>query len=68
MEDDEEERDTAITKTKQDISEAIRPSESGIIESVMLTTDREGYKMAIFLKELKKILKKRKNIKSKEEE
>ena len=45
MEDDDE-NDTIITKTKQDISEAIRPSESGIIESVMLTTDREGYKMA----------------------
>ena len=28
------------------ISEAIRPSENGIIESVMLTTGRQGYKMA----------------------
>ena len=36
----------AITKIKQDISEAIRPNESGIIESVMLTTDRQGYKLA----------------------
>ena len=35
-----------ITKRKTDISEAIRPNESGIIESVMLTTDRQGYKLA----------------------
>ena len=34
-----------ITKKKQDISESIRPNESGIIESVMLTTDRQGYKL-----------------------
>ena len=36
----------AIKKIKQDISEAIRPNESGIIESVLLTTDRQGYKLA----------------------
>ena len=35
-----------ISKIKQDISEAIRPNESGLIESVMLTTDRQGYKLA----------------------
>ena len=44
---DEENEDTGyINKPKQDISEAVRPSESGIIESVMLTIDRNGYKMA----------------------
>ena len=46
MEEDDDENDTYISKRKQDISEAIRPSESGIIESVMLTIDRQGYKMA----------------------
>ena len=49
-EDSDEENDNkdinVIVKRKQDISEAIRPNESGIIESVMLTTDRQGYKMA----------------------
>ena len=30
----------------QDIPEGIRPSESVIIELVMLTTGRQGYKMA----------------------
>ena len=30
-------------KTRTDLSEAIRPSEEGIIESVMLTTNRAGY-------------------------
>ena len=45
--DDENENEIkTITKRKQDISEAIRPNESGIIESVMLTTDRQGYKLA----------------------
>ena len=45
--DDENGNETnIITKRKQDISEAIRPNESGIIESVMLTTDRQGYKLA----------------------
>ena len=46
MDEGNEEMDTNTSKIKQDISEAIRPSESGIIESVMLTTDRQGYKMA----------------------
>ena len=46
MEDDDNDNDGYISKRKQDISEAIRPSESGIIESVMLTIDRQGYKMA----------------------
>ena len=45
MEDDDE-NEYSTSKKKQDISEAIRPSESGIIESVMLTIDRQGYKMA----------------------
>ena len=44
--DDDEANEESNSKKKQDISEAIRPSESGIIESVMLTTDRQGYKMA----------------------
>ena len=44
--DDDDENAESNSKKKQDISEAIRPSESGIIESVMLTTDRQGYKMA----------------------
>jgi DNA-directed RNA polymerase II subunit RPB2 len=35
-----------ISKRKQDISEAIRPNENGVIESVMLTTDRQGFKLA----------------------
>ena len=47
--DSDEENDNEINqkiiKKKQDISEAIRPNESGIIESVMITTDRQGYKM-----------------------
>jgi len=30
-------------KTRTDLSESIRPSEEGIIESVMLTTNRSGY-------------------------
>ena len=46
MEDDDDDNDVKFLKKKQDISEAIRPSESGIIESVMLTIDRQGYKMA----------------------
>ena len=46
MEEDDEITDFNNSKKKQDISEAIRPSESGIIESVMLTIDRQGYKMA----------------------
>ena len=46
MDEEDNENEGNITKKKQDISEAIRPSESGIIESVMLTTDRQGYKMA----------------------
>ena len=35
-----------ISKRKQDISEAMRPNENGVIESVMLTTDRQGFKLA----------------------
>ena len=46
MEEDDEITEFNNSKKKQDISEAIRPSESGIIESVMLTIDRQGYKMA----------------------
>ena len=46
IENNENEENEYIIKPKQDISEAVRPSESGIIESVMLTTDRNGYKMA----------------------
>ena len=37
---------STITKRKTDISEAMRPNESGVVESVMLTTDRNGYKIA----------------------
>ncbi len=44
--DESDDENDGLTKKKQDISEAIRPSESGIIESVMLTTDRQGYRMA----------------------
>ena len=45
--DDENQNDVNnIIKTKTDISEAIRPNESGIVESVMVTTDRQGFKMA----------------------
>ena len=46
IEEDDNEIENPVIKRKQDISEAIRPSESGIIESVMLTTDRQGYKIA----------------------
>ena len=46
IEEDDNETENPVIKRKQDISEAIRPSESGIIESVMLTTDRQGYKIA----------------------
>ena len=35
-----------ISKRKQDISEAMSPNENGVIESVMLTTDRQGFKLA----------------------
>ena len=34
------------SKEKQNVSVSIRPNEYGIIESVMLTTDRDGYKLA----------------------
>ena len=34
-----------ITKPKKDVSILLRSSENGIIESVMLTTDYDGYKM-----------------------
>ena len=33
-------------KTRHDISEAVRPSENGIIESVMLTKDRDDFRLA----------------------
>ena len=33
-------------KKKQNVSVSIRPNEYGIIESVMLTTDRDGYRLA----------------------
>jgi len=46
IEEDDNDSESVVIKRKQDISEAIRPSESGIIESVMLTTDRQGYKIA----------------------
>ena len=35
-----------IKKRKTDISEAVRPNESGVVESVMLTMDRQGFKIA----------------------
>ena len=35
-----------VTKRKTDLSESIRPSEEGTIESVMLTTNRSGYTIA----------------------
>ena len=37
---------STITKRKIDISEVIRPNENGVIESVMLSTDRLGFKIA----------------------
>ena len=46
LDDEDDGNPTPFTKRKQDVSEAIRSSESGIIESVMLTTDRQGYKIA----------------------
>jgi DNA-directed RNA polymerase II subunit RPB2 len=45
LDDDINNEITTITKRKQDISEAIRPNENGVIESVLLTTDRQGYKI-----------------------
>ena len=38
--------DLKVTKKKTDLSESIRPSEEGTIESVMLTTNRDGYTIA----------------------
>ena len=35
-----------VTKKKTDLSESLRPSEEGTIESVMLTTNRSGYIIA----------------------
>ena len=46
LDDDINNEISVITKRKQDISEAIRPNENGVIESVLLTTDRQGYKIA----------------------
>jgi DNA-directed RNA polymerase II subunit RPB2 len=43
METDEE---LKVTKRKTDLSESIRPSEEGTIESVMLTSNRDGYTIA----------------------
>ena len=42
---DDDANEKSNSKKNQDTSEAIRTSESGIIESVKLTTNREGYKM-----------------------
>jgi len=46
IDDDNDNEINTITKRKQDISEAIRPNETGVIESVMITTDRQGYTIA----------------------
>ena len=43
---DEDDEKAEIIKRKTDLSEAIRPSEEGTIESVMLTTNRSGYTIA----------------------
>ena len=43
---DEDDEKVEIIKRKTDLSEAIRPSEEGTIESVMLTTNRSGYTIA----------------------
>jgi DNA-directed RNA polymerase II subunit RPB2 len=43
---DEDDEKAGIIKRKTDLSEAIRPSEEGTIESVMLTTNRSGYTIA----------------------
>ena len=43
---DEEEEDMSPQRKKTDLSEAIRPSEEGTIESVMLTTNRDGFTIA----------------------
>ena len=43
---DEDDEKLEIIKRKTDLSEAIRPSEEGTIESVMLTTNRSGYTIA----------------------
>ena len=44
--DDEDEEQNNEFKTRHDISEAVRPSENGIIESVMLTKDRDDFRLA----------------------
>jgi DNA-directed RNA polymerase II subunit RPB2 len=46
LDEDDDENANSNIRIKQDVSEAIRSSESGIIESVMLTADRQGYKIA----------------------
>ena len=46
MMENEEEEEINLGKKKTDLSEAIRPSEEGTIESVMLTTNRSGYTIA----------------------
>ena len=46
LDDDMDNDINTITKRKIDISEAVRPNENGVIESVMLTTDRLGFKIA----------------------
>ena len=46
MDIDDESGENKITKTKTDLSESIRPSEEGVIESVMVTTNRAGYIIA----------------------
>ena len=43
---DEDDEKAEIIKRKTDLSEAIRPSEEGTIESVILTTNRSGYTIA----------------------
>ena len=46
MDVDDESGENKITKKKTDLSESLRPSEEGVIESVMLTTNRSGYIIA----------------------
>ena len=43
--DEDLDAEITISKRKTDISEAIRPNENGVIESVMITTDRQAYKV-----------------------
>ena len=46
MDVEDESGEYKVTKTKTDLSESIRPSEEGVIESVMVTTNRSGYIIA----------------------